>query len=74
MERDALLAQISAPFSMTKIPTQGDQLEDSFNTSPVFPQVQPTLYFEDATQEVLAIHLARGWPSASLWSDEAKSF
>lgn len=29
------------------------------------------LYFEDATQEALATDLATGWPSASLWSDEA---
>jgi hypothetical protein len=37
------------------------------------PQIPllPTLYFEDATQEALAIHLAHNWPSASLWSDEA---
>ena len=33
----------------------------------------PTLYFEDATQEALAIHLARGWPSGSLWSDEGRN-
>jgi hypothetical protein len=31
----------------------------------------PTLYFEDVTQEALAHSLAHGWPSASLWSDEA---
>jgi hypothetical protein len=31
----------------------------------------PTLYFEDVTQEALALSLAHGWPSASLWSDEA---
>jgi hypothetical protein len=30
----------------------------------------PTLFFEDATQEALAFHIANGWPSASLWSDE----
>ncbi len=30
----------------------------------------PVLFFEDATQEALASHIAHGWPSASLWSDE----
>lgn len=30
----------------------------------------PVLFFEDATQEALASHIASGWPSASLWSDE----
>jgi hypothetical protein len=30
----------------------------------------PELFFEDTTQEALASHLAKGWPSASLWSDE----
>lgn len=29
------------------------------------------LYFEDATQEALASDLSNGWPTASLWSDEA---
>ena len=32
--------------------------------------LMPTLYFEDTTQEALAMHLAQGWPSSSLWSDE----
>lgn len=30
----------------------------------------PVLFFEDATQEALASHIANGWPSASLWTDE----
>ncbi len=33
--------------------------------------LQPNLYFEDVTQEALAHHLAKGWPSSSVWSDEA---
>ena len=32
--------------------------------------LQPMLFFEDVTQEALSSHLAYGWPSASLWSDE----
>lgn len=31
----------------------------------------PSLFFEDATPEALTMALASGWPSASLWSDEA---
>ena len=30
----------------------------------------PVLFFEDTTQEALASHMASGWPSASLWTDE----
>lgn len=30
----------------------------------------PHLFFEDTTQEALVMQLAKGWPSASLWSDE----
>lgn len=36
---------------------------------PFVPPI-PHLYFEDTTQEALALHLAHGWPSAALWSDE----
>lgn len=30
----------------------------------------PELFFEDVTQEALALQMGNGWPSASLWSDE----
>lgn len=71
MERDALLAQIKrAALNDEDSEHYKDQLEDLIQYEPNIP-LQPTLYFEDATQEALAIHLARGWPSASLWSDEA---
>lgn len=30
----------------------------------------PELFFEDTTQEAFTSHLADGWPSSSLWSDE----
>jgi putative DNA primase/helicase len=33
--------------------------------------VVPSLFFEDATPEALALSLATDWSSASLWSDEA---
>ena len=45
------------------------ELEDLLFNEPEVP-LQPTLYFEDITQEALAHYLAIGWPSASLWSDE----
>jgi hypothetical protein len=45
------------------------ELEELLLNEPEVP-LQPTLYFEDITQEALAHYLAIGWPSASLWSDE----
>lgn len=39
------------------------------NREPLLPLL-PELFFEDATQEALALQLTEGWPSASLWSDE----
>jgi hypothetical protein len=71
MERDGLLNQIKrAVYSGEDSGYYKDLLDDLVLQEPDIP-IQPTLYFEDATQEALAIHLAHGWPSASLWSDEA---
>lgn len=71
MERDGLLTQIKrAVYSGEDSDYYKDLLDDLIHQEPDIP-IQPTLYFEDATQEALAIHLAHGWPSASLWSDEA---
>lgn len=36
---------------------------------PLIP-VLPELFFEDVTQEALALQISDGWASASLWSDE----
>jgi hypothetical protein len=71
MERDGLLNQIKRSMN-TGIDSDfyKDLLERLVHLEPEIP-LHPTLYFEDATQEALAIHLANGWPSASLWSDEA---
>ena len=33
--------------------------------------IQPALFYEDVNPESLALSLADGWPSASLWSDES---
>jgi len=71
MERDGLLSQIKRCASAGE---NSDYLKDLLTElveqEPEIPLL-PTLYFEDATQEALAVHLANGWPSASLWSDEA---
>ena len=71
MERDGLLIQIKrAVYSGEDSDNYKNLLDNLVHQEPDIP-IQPTLYFEDATQEALAIHLAHGWPSASLWSDEA---
>ena len=71
MERDGLLSQIKRAMMTGEDTTfYKDLLARLIRIEPDIPLL-PTLYFEDATQEALALHLARGWPSASLWSDEA---
>ncbi|QDQ40183.1 DUF3987 domain-containing protein [Legionella geestiana] len=71
MERDGLLSQIKRSMMSGEDTTfYKDLLARLIRIEPDIP-LQPTLYFEDATQEALAMHLAHGWPSASLWSDEA---
>ena len=71
MEKEGLLSQIKR----TMI-TGDDNHELTSRLSRLMRQepdipLQPELYFEDATQEALASELSSGWPSASLWSDEA---
>ena len=71
MERDGLLIQIKR--AMVK--SEDNQylkylLKQVMSQEPDIP-LQPMLYFEDATQEALASDLSTGWPTASLWSDEA---
>lgn len=74
MERDGLLSQIKRSiFTGEDVDYYKELLEDIIRYEPVVP-LQPSLYFEDVTQEALAVHLANGWPSASLWSDEAGIF
>ncbi len=46
-----------------------DLFVEVIKNEPIVPLL-PELFFEDTTQEALASHLAKGWPSASLWSDE----
>lgn len=47
-----------------------DLLDQLIQNEPEIPLL-PTLFFEDSTHEALAMHLNQGWPSGSLWSDEA---
>lgn len=71
MERDGLLTQIKRSMTAGKnTDLLKESLENLVQQEPIIP-LNPTLYFEDATHEALAQHLANGWPSASLWSDEA---
>lgn len=71
MERDGLLNQIKRAMMAGEDTSWYKQhLTRLIRREPDVPLL-PTLYFEDATQEALAMHLAKGWPSASLWSDEA---
>ncbi len=70
VEREGLLSQIrrsSLVGKNTKILRQ--MLIELVANKPDVPLL-PVLFFEDATQEALASHIAHGWPSASLWSDE----
>lgn len=72
MEKDGLLMQIKRSM-MTGEDTDfyKDLLERLIRLEPEIPLL-PTLYFQDVTQEALALHLANGcWASGSLWSDEA---
>ena len=71
MEKDGLLSQIKrTAYAGEDTDSLKSQLSEIMKEEPNIPLL-PTLYFEDATQEALANHLAQGWPSASLWSDEA---
>nr|WP_245183414.1 DUF3987 domain-containing protein [Legionella israelensis] len=66
MERDGLLSQIKrCSFASEDAEHLKSHLEYLVEQEPDIPLL-PTLYFEDATQEALAIHLANGCPSAFL--------
>lgn len=45
------------------------ELIDHLANEPDVPLL-PSLFFEDTTPEALGLHLAQGWPSAALWSNE----
>lgn len=71
MERDAVNAQLKrAILNNESTRHLKSELAYLVHEEPKIP-LMPMLYFEDSTQEALASNLALGWPSASLWSDEA---
>jgi hypothetical protein len=75
-ERDGLLAKIktqagkSAKAEVADMDKLKRDLEALETQTPVAPIV-PSLFYEDVTPEKMAEELGLGWPSASLWSDEA---
>lgn len=74
IEKEGVLSQIKrSAFTGEDSDYYKDLFEDLMANEPEVP-ILPSLYFEDSTQEALATHLALGWPSSSLWSDEAGIF
>jgi transcriptional regulator with XRE-family HTH domain len=70
VEKESILSQIRrAAFINEDTEYLKERLIEIIEREPTLPLL-PVLFFEDATQEALAAHLAHGWPSASLWSDE----
>jgi hypothetical protein len=74
-QKEGLLAMIKAGACRSRGNTADlDKLKYDLETleaqAPVAPIV-PELFYEDVTPEKMAEDLAHGWPSASLWSDEA---
>jgi Protein of unknown function (DUF3987) len=75
-EKDGIAAKIKRLAGSTK---QNDQVEREQLKSKLLlhdkerPKVPPwtRLFYEDITPEKLATVLSEGWPSGSLWSDEA---
>lgn len=72
-QRNGLLSQITALTKkgrLQQVQEIKEQLEAMELTAPTMPIV-PRLFYEDTTQEALIEALSKGWPSASLSSDEA---
>lgn len=70
VEKEGLLTQIRRHTLLNDATeTLRGMLLNLVENEPKIP-VLPMLFFEDATQEALASHIAHGWPSASLWTDE----
>lgn len=70
-ERDGLVKQLRKASAMGEDTIQlQEQLKNLILKEPTV-QLLPELFFEDITQEAFVANLATGWPSSSLWSDEA---
>lgn len=69
-EKEGILNQIKRSSHLTdSTEFLKQRLTEVIDDEPKIPLL-PVLFFEDATQEALASHIAHGWPSSSLWSDE----
>ena len=68
-KKQALLLKMKKAKTIEEKQTLETELIFLANLEPAIPLL-PNLFFEDATQEAMIHHLAHGWPSASLWSDE----
>jgi hypothetical protein len=74
-ERDGLLSKIKSASGRKGTGVEADisafkkrlaELEAGRPDQPILP----SLFFEDTNAERLAVDIANGWPSASIWSDE----
>ena len=75
-KRDGIAQKIKRLAGSTKMEdeTERENLESRLLLLEDRPTMPPAvkLFHEDTTPERLAVALAEGWPSASLWSDEAE--
>jgi len=75
-EREGILAKIKKCAGADSLDKRDElvslrnRLEDLEVRPPKEP-VLPRLFYEDTTQEAFGLRLSKGWPSASIWSDEA---
>lgn len=68
-DQDSLSASLKYVDSFFERRKIEEAIEKNIKNKPNIPLL-PTIYFEDVTQEALAQMIGKGWPSASLWSDE----
>jgi hypothetical protein len=69
-ERDNIIKQLRRANSEQDTLFIQNQLKELIRNEPSVKLI-PELFFEDTTQEALVTNLSDGWPSSSLWSDEA---
>ena len=70
VEKEALLSQLRRSTMLHQNTDDVQKLLIEHASNEPHVPLLPVLFFEDTTQEALAEHIASGWPSASLWSDE----
>jgi len=75
-QRDGLLNKIRRTAGSTGKDTEADlarckQRLAELESMPPHQPILPSLFHEDTNAARLAVDLAEGWPSASIWSDEA---